>query len=66
MSKSIEPFQIRVDDAVLEDLHDRLARARFPDQIEGTGWEYGIPIDYLRHLVEYWRDTYDSAAQKRV
>jgi pimeloyl-ACP methyl ester carboxylesterase len=64
MSASIETFRIHVDDAVLEDLHDRLMRTRFPDQIEGTGWEYGIPIDYLRELVEYWSRTYDWRAQE--
>ena len=40
---AIEPFEIRVDDAVLDDLRARLARTRLPDQIVGTGWEYGIP-----------------------
>ena len=59
MTEAIETFEISVDDAVLQDLGDRLARTRFPDQIDGTGWEYGIPIDYLRELVAYWRDTYD-------
>ena len=37
---------------------------RFPDQIDDTGWEYGIPVDYLRELVEYWRDEYDWRAQE--
>jgi pimeloyl-ACP methyl ester carboxylesterase len=60
----IEQFQIRVDDSVLDDLHERLARTRFPDQIENTGWKYGIPIDYLRELVEYWRDEYDWRVQE--
>ncbi len=60
----IEPFEIRVDDAVLDDLRARLAQTRFPDQIEDTGWEYGIPVDYLRELVEYWRDTYDWRAHE--
>lgn len=60
----IEPFEIRVDDAVLDDLHRRLAQTRFPDQIDGTGWEYGIPVGYLRELVEYWRETYDWRAQE--
>jgi pimeloyl-ACP methyl ester carboxylesterase len=64
MSTSIEPFEIRVDDSILEDLRQRLARTRFPDQIEATGWEYGIPIDYLRQLVEFWRDTYDWRAEE--
>ena len=59
MSEAIERFEIHVDDSVLEDLRERLARTRFPDQIEGTGWEYGTPIDYLRDLVGHWRDRYD-------
>lgn len=62
----IEQFQVHVDDSVLDDLHGRLAQTRFPDQIEGTGWEYGIPIDYLAELVEYWRDTYDWRAQEAL
>ncbi|MEX2256811.1 MAG: epoxide hydrolase family protein [Acidimicrobiia bacterium] len=64
MSESIERFEIHVDDAVLDDLRSRLAQTRFPDQIEGTGWEYGIPTDYLRELVTYWRDDYDWRAQE--
>ena len=64
MSRSIEPFRIRVDDSVLEDLHGRLARTRIPDQIEDTGWEYGIPFDYLREFVEYWRDSYDWRSEE--
>jgi pimeloyl-ACP methyl ester carboxylesterase len=61
---AIEPFEIHVDDAVFDDLHDRLARTRLADQIAGTGWEYGIPLDYLRELVAYWRDEYDWRAQE--
>ena len=61
---AVDAFTISVDDAVLSDLRHRLERTRLPDQIEGTGWEYGIPIDYLRSLVEYWRDTYDWRRQE--
>ena len=64
MSEAIERFRIHIEESVLEDLRSRLARTRFPDQIEGTGWEYGMPIDYLRDLVEYWRDGYDWRAQE--
>jgi pimeloyl-ACP methyl ester carboxylesterase len=55
----ITPYEVRIDDAVIDDLRARLARTRFPDQIEGTGWEYGVPVAYLRDLVEYWRNDYD-------
>lgn len=62
--QSVEPFSIRIDDAVLDDLHERLARTRLPDQIDGTGWDYGMPVDYLAELVGYWRDTYDWRAEE--
>ena len=64
MSDAIERFAIQIDDAALEDLRRRLAQTRLPDQIEGSGWEYGIPCDYLRELLEYWRDRYDWRAQE--
>ena len=64
MSEAIEGFQLRVGDPVLEDLGSRLAQTRFPDQIDGTGWEYGIPVDYLRELAAYWRDTYEWRAHE--
>jgi pimeloyl-ACP methyl ester carboxylesterase len=60
----IETFRIHVDDSVLDDLRRRLAQTRFPDRIDDTGWDYGMPVDYLRELVEYWRDGYDWRAQE--
>jgi pimeloyl-ACP methyl ester carboxylesterase len=44
---------------VLDDLRQRLARARLPDEVEGAGWDYGFPVAYLRELVDSWRDEYD-------
>jgi epoxide hydrolase len=64
VSESIEAFEIRVDDSVLADLHRRLAQTRFPDQIADTGWAYGIPVDYLRQLVDFWLDIYDWRAEE--
>ncbi|MET0666092.1 MAG: epoxide hydrolase, partial [Acidimicrobiales bacterium] len=58
----IEPFRIEVEESVLVDLRERLAKTRFPDQIEGTSWEYGTPVPYLRELVQYWLDEYDWRA----
>ena len=60
----IERYRVHVDDGVLDDLHLRLDRTRFPDEIDDTGWEYGIPIGYLHELVEHWRDTFDWRAQE--
>jgi pimeloyl-ACP methyl ester carboxylesterase len=64
MTEAIEPFEIHVDDAVLDDLRRRLASAHFPDELDGTGWDYGIPAEYVRDLVAYWCDGYDWRAQE--
>ena len=63
----VEPFRIAVPDAVLTDLHERLVRTRFPDEMPGSGWTYGTNLAYLRDLVAYWRDRYDwRAAEARL
>ena len=59
------PFKIRVSDAVLSDLKQRLTRARFADEIPGVEWDYGTNLAYLKTLVAYWRDNYDWRAQER-
>ena len=61
---AVRPFRIAVPDATLTDLSERLARTRFPDEIEGSGWTYGTNLAYLRTLVEYWRTEYDWRAQE--
>src|SRR5262245_57560359 len=61
----VVPFTIRVPDADLADLKARLARARYPDEIEGSGWTYGTNLAYLKSLVEYWRDRFDWRAQEQ-
>ncbi|HWF81098.1 MAG TPA: epoxide hydrolase [Streptosporangiaceae bacterium] len=56
---SIEPFRIDIPQADLDDLRARLARTRWPDQLPGVGWDYGIPLEYVRELAGYWRTGYD-------
>ena len=64
---AIRPYKVHVDDAVLADLRERLARTRWPDQIEGSGWAYGVDLAYMKQLVEYWRTTFDwRAAERRL
>ena len=53
------PFTIHVPAAVLDDLRERLARVRWPDEAPGAGWLYGTDLGYMKELVAYWRDRYD-------
>jgi pimeloyl-ACP methyl ester carboxylesterase len=66
MGETALPFRIEVSDAVLEDLRERLARTRFPDQLEGAGWSYGTELSYLKELCEYWRKKFDWRAQEAL
>ncbi|MEV0383014.1 epoxide hydrolase family protein [Nonomuraea sp. NPDC050643] len=59
MSTEIRPFQIDIAPADLDDLNDRLDRARWPQELPGDGWGRGIPVTYLQELAGYWRDQYD-------
>jgi hypothetical protein len=61
----IRPFRIDIPQADLDDLQARLDRTRWPDQLPGVGWDYGIPADYVKELAEYWRAGYDWRAQER-
>jgi pimeloyl-ACP methyl ester carboxylesterase len=60
----IRPFRIEIPEGDLADLRDRLARTRWPDELPGVGWDYGVPLGYLRELAEYWRTSYDWRAQE--
>ena len=59
MSEQIEPFRVDVPEADIDDLRQRLGRTRWPDQIPGTGWDYGTDTGYLRELCDYWQTGYD-------
>ena len=60
--ESIRPFRIDIRQDDLDDLHERLDRTRWPDELPGVGWAYGVPRDYLKELVHYWRHEYDWRA----
>ena len=59
MDSDIRPFHVSVPDEALADLRSRLARTRWPDELPGAGWSYGVPVTRVRELAEHWRTAYD-------
>lgn len=55
----VEPFKINIPQATLDDLQERLARTRWPDEAEGAGWDYGTNLGYMKELAAYWQNGYD-------
>jgi pimeloyl-ACP methyl ester carboxylesterase len=67
MTENVQPFRIEIDQADVDDLHRRLASARWPGELPGTGWTRGVPLSYLKELAGYWRTGYDwRAAEARL
>jgi pimeloyl-ACP methyl ester carboxylesterase len=58
-NQEIRPFRVDVPQADIDDVLDRLARARWTDEIEGAGSAYGVPLDRVRQLAEHWRTRFD-------
>ena len=63
---AVQPFNIDIQDSVLDDLKSRLERTRWPDELPGTDWDYGSNLDYVKELVEYWRTKFDWRAQEKL
>ena len=61
---NIRPFRIAIDDAAIADLHARLDRTRWPDEINDDDWSWGTSLPWLRGLAEYWRHGFDWRAQE--
>ena len=71
----IRPFRISIPQSELDDLHTRLARTRWAQELPADqvtdgvqqgpvmpGWELGVPLSYVRRLVAYWLEEYDWRA----
>ncbi|WP_371782896.1 epoxide hydrolase N-terminal domain-containing protein [Streptosporangium subroseum] len=51
----IKPFRIDIPQADLDDLTDRLARTRWPDELPDAQWDYGIPPARVKEPAEHRR-----------
>ncbi len=61
---SVEHFEVKIPQATLDDLRERLAATRWTDEVEGAGWDYGTNLGYTKELCGYWQDGFDWRAQE--
>jgi hypothetical protein len=62
----VQPFKVHIPEVALQDLHERLALTRWPDEIPNTGWEYGTNLAYIKELVHYWQTQFDWREQEKM
>jgi pimeloyl-ACP methyl ester carboxylesterase len=56
---AIRPFKIDIDPSELDDLQRRLEMTRWPESETPDDWSQGIPLAYMKEVVDYWRNGYD-------
>jgi len=60
----LRPYRVDIPQADLDDLAARLGRTRFPDELSDVGWSHGVPLGYVRELVDHWSNDYDWRAHE--
>lgn len=58
-SETIRPFQIKVSETELTDLHQRILATRWPDKETVTDRTQGVQLAQIQELVGYWGTRYD-------
>ena len=58
-TSSEQPFTVAVSDDALALLRARLDLVRFPDELDGAGWDYGAPLADVKRLTARWKDGFD-------
>src|SRR3982750_1089360 len=64
MPTAKQSFRLQVADGAIDDLRQRLARTRFPDQPPGEPWAGGTDVAYLKQLVAHWHGHFDWRKQE--
>ncbi|KAJ7430583.1 Alpha/Beta hydrolase protein [Mycena galericulata] len=53
------PFKISITDEKISLLRKKLELTTFPDELDNSGWTYGVPLADVRRFVERWKSGYD-------
>ncbi|KGO76089.1 Alpha/beta hydrolase fold-1 [Penicillium italicum] len=61
---SVTPYNIAVADEKLKQLRQKLEHTTFPDELDASGWDMGVPLLEIKRLVAVWRDQFDWRAQE--
>jgi pimeloyl-ACP methyl ester carboxylesterase len=56
---AITPFILHIRDRAIADVHDRLDRTRWPDELDAESWAYGASLGELQRIMQHWRHQFD-------
>lgn len=49
-----EPFEINISQEKIESLKAKLSAAEFPEELEKSGWDLGVPLSDVKRLTKAW------------
>ncbi|XP_071063421.1 epoxide hydrolase 1 isoform X2 [Dasypus novemcinctus] len=62
----VRPFTVETSEEEINDLHQRLDRARLTPPLEDSRFHYGFNSSYLRKVLSYWRNGFDWRKQVEI
>jgi hypothetical protein len=67
MSSAIpKPFKISIPQEKVNRPKQQLSPADLPDELENSGWDYGVPLSDMKRLVKAWREWDWRKAEKAL
>lgn len=58
-TEAVTPFHLHIPESAIEDLHQRLAGVRWPEQETVEDWSQGVPLSAAKSLIYDWLHHYD-------
>jgi pimeloyl-ACP methyl ester carboxylesterase len=62
MTAAITRFKLDISAGAIADLHERIDRTRWPDELDAEPWQYGASLAALQRMMQYWRHRFDWRA----
>lgn len=61
-----QPYKISVSQEKVDSLKTKLSLASFPDELDSSAWDLGVPLADMKRLTKAW-DTWDwRQAEERL
>jgi len=61
------PYNLHVEEALLESTKQKLQLARYPEEqtdLDEDDWSQGAKVDVVKRLADYWKNSYDWRAEE--
>ena len=55
----IRPYSVKVSDDQIKELTGRLRLSRLPEKETVDDWSQGVPLSYVKNILDYWLNDYD-------